>query len=68
MVRLDLKLIKQRREELEFPLQEMAAVLGFKNASNYHKYEKGEYQFNANHLPQLADKLQLSIIELFSVS
>lgn len=65
MKEINLFLIKKRRKEMRITLQEMAEVLGFKNASNYYKYEKGEYKFSAEHLPLIADKLKLKINEIF---
>jgi len=49
-------------------LQEMAESLGFKNASTYLKYEKGSYDFKANHLPVLAKKLKCGLHDLFIFS
>ncbi|UJW58773.1 helix-turn-helix transcriptional regulator [Bacillus sp. A116_S68] len=64
MKALNLNFIKERRKELNISLQEMAVILGFKNASTYMKYERGEYSFKADHLPILANKLNCKI-ELF---
>ena len=47
--RLNLPFIAKRRSECKLTLQEMAESLGFRNASTYLKYEKGEYDFKANH-------------------
>lgn len=65
MKTLNLVLIKQRRKEMRIPLQEMAETLGFKNASNYYKYEKGEYKFDASHIPVIAKKLKLKMSDIF---
>jgi transcriptional regulator with XRE-family HTH domain len=62
--KLNLEFIKKRRQLLNLSLQELAETLDFKNASTYMKYENGEYQFKANHLPVLASKL-LCKIEIF---
>jgi hypothetical protein len=43
----------------------MAETLGFKNASTYLKYEKGEYGFRAAHMPVLAKKLGCELRDLF---
>lgn len=61
----NLEFIKDRRNELGIPLQEMAETLGFKNASNYQKYESGEYSFKATHLPTLAKKLNCKVEKFF---
>lgn len=65
MVKLNLDYIANRRNELQITLQEMAEELGFKNASTYLKYERGSYEFKANHLPILAKKLNCSINNFF---
>ncbi|OIJ07643.1 transcriptional regulator [Anaerobacillus arseniciselenatis] len=59
--------IKQRRIELNITMQDMAKILGFKNASTYLKYENGEYSLKANHLPKLADTLKCKIDDLFFI-
>lgn len=65
MKEINLALIKKRRKEMRITLQDMAIYLGFKNASNYYKYESGKYRFNAEHLPLIADKLKLKMNEIF---
>lgn len=65
MKEVNLTQIKQRRKELKLTLMEMATELGFKNASNYYKYEKGEYEFEANHIPILMKKLKLKMKDIF---
>lgn len=64
-VKLNLGFINLQRKKYEISLQEMAESLGFKNASTYMKYEKGEYSFKADHLPIIANKLNCSINDLF---
>jgi transcriptional regulator with XRE-family HTH domain len=63
--KLNLEFICKRRMELGLTLQEMAEGLGFKNASTYLKYEKGDYSFKANHIPVLARKLRCTLDLLF---
>lgn len=65
MRRINLPYIVNRRNELTKTLQDMADALGFKNASTYMKYEKGDYAFKADHLPILARELDCSIDDLF---
>ncbi|QKS70217.1 helix-turn-helix transcriptional regulator [Paenalkalicoccus suaedae] len=60
--------IKNRRKELQISLQEMAVSLGFKNASTYMKYERGDYSFKAEHLPLLAKELNCKIENFFSLN
>ena len=62
---LDLDFIKKRRKELNISLQSMALSLGFKNASTYLKYERGDYSFKAEHLPQLAKELNCNMENFF---
>lgn len=62
---VNLKFIQKRRQELGLSLQEMAENIGFKNASNYMKYEKGDYAFKADHLPILAKYLNCSLEDIF---
>lgn len=65
MKQVNLVLIRARRKEMRITLQEMADTLGFRNASNYYKYEKGEYKFDASHIPVVAQKLKLKMNEIF---
>jgi transcriptional regulator with XRE-family HTH domain len=62
---LNLEYICKRRNELGLTLKEMAEALGFKNASTYLKYEKGDYFFRANHIPVLAHKLSCTLDTLY---
>ncbi len=62
---LNLKFIRQKRKEKHIILQEMAEIMGLKNASTYMKYEKGEYSFKAEHLPILAKTFGCKIQDLF---
>jgi transcriptional regulator with XRE-family HTH domain len=66
MKQFDINYIKNRREDLEFTLQDMADAMGFKNASTYLKYENGVYAFKAEHLPILSKKLKCSITDFFA--
>ena len=65
MLRINLEFIRTRRILLKLTLQDMAEALGFKYAANYMKYERGEYEFKANHIPALAQKLECEIDDLF---
>lgn len=62
---VDLAQIKLRRKEMKITLKEMATTLGFKNASTYYKYEKGDYKFDADHIPIVAAKLKLRMRDIF---
>lgn len=62
---VDLAKIKSRRKEMRINQQEMAEVLGFKNASTYCKYENGAYKFDAEHIPVIAKKLKFRVNDIF---
>ncbi len=66
MDKVNLEFVQRRRIALKLTLQDMAEALDFKHAANYMKYERGEYEFKANHVPVLAKKLNCSIEELYS--
>jgi predicted transcriptional regulator len=65
MIKIDLELIKHKRNEFGLSMKNMADSLGFKNASTYLKYEKGEYSFKAEHLPILSNLLKCEIKDFF---
>jgi transcriptional regulator with XRE-family HTH domain len=67
MVNFNLEYIQERRKELNIPLQDMAIGMGFRNASTYLKYERGEYSFKANQLPKLAKLLKCRVSNFFEV-
>lgn len=60
--------IRERRKKLGISMKQMANVLGFKNASTYLKYERGDYSFRAEHLPVLADQLECDVSDFFNQS
>ncbi|MBW8350735.1 helix-turn-helix transcriptional regulator [Bacillus sp. IITD106] len=64
----NLSFIKKRRTELDIPMQQMAIYLGFKNASTYLKYERGDYSFKAEQLPTLAKVLKCDVSDFFNLS
>ena len=55
--------IVNRRKQLNFS---QAQVLGFANASVYHKYETGEYKLKAEMLPMLAKALKCDVKKFFT--
>ncbi|EAD4096380.1 XRE family transcriptional regulator [Listeria monocytogenes] len=65
-IEIDLKYIREKREFLGFSQKDMAAKLGFKNASTYLKYETGEYKIKAEMLPLLAKILKCNISNFFT--
>ena len=67
MKELNYKFIKDKRLEKKLSLLEVANELGFKNASTYMKYENGEYSFRADMLPTLANILDCSIEDFFTI-
>jgi transcriptional regulator with XRE-family HTH domain len=62
---INLKYIRSRRNHFKITQQHMACLLGFKHASTYLKYERGEYCFKAIHLPVIAKELDCEITHLF---
>jgi transcriptional regulator with XRE-family HTH domain len=68
MQNFNLDFIEQRRNELNIPMQKMADELGFKNASTYLKYERGDYAFKAKQLPTLAQLLNCRVADFFKKS
>lgn len=64
-LKFDLILIRNRRIELNLSQQELARALGFKDASTYLKYERGEYSLKAKQLPVLAEILQCKVTDFF---
>lgn len=65
MKQVNLVLIQARRKEMRITLQEMASTLGLRNASSYYRYERGDYKFDASHVPIIAKKLKLKMNEIF---
>lgn len=63
---LNLDFVADRRAKLNITMQEMAVKLGFKNASTYLQYERGNYRFRADQLPELADALHCAIEDFFT--
>lgn len=64
--KINLKLIREKRLEKGFSLQEMADKMGMSNASNYLKYENGQYEIKASMLPQLSKILGVGITKFFA--
>lgn len=62
----DLKYISKRRKDKKITQQEMAFMLGFRQASTYSKYESGDYKIKAEMLPQLADILGCRVENFFA--
>lgn len=62
---LNLKFIKKKRKEKGYSLEYMAKIVGLSNASQYYKYECGDYKLKAEMLPQLAKILGCKIENFF---
>lgn len=65
MQQLNLEKIKKRRLELNLTLKDMTKPLNLKTASNYQKYENGDYKLKAYMLPALAKALNVNIEYFF---
>ena len=66
MPKINLKFIKQRREELGITQGQMAKELGLSTSSGYNHYENGNRRLTANLIPIIARVLQCSIEELYT--
>lgn len=62
---VNLQLIKNKREEYGYTLQEMAETLGLKTRSDYFKRENGDTRFKTVELPILSKKLHIPISNFF---
>ncbi|HJA22436.1 MAG TPA: helix-turn-helix domain-containing protein [Candidatus Limosilactobacillus intestinipullorum] len=62
---VNLRLIKSKREEYGYTLQEMAETLGLKTRSDYFKRENGDTRFKTVELPILSKKLHIPINDFF---
>jgi len=67
MQELNLERVKRLREERGYSQQQMADMLGMKDKSNYNRYEKGIYVFNADFVPKLAAVLEVPMEYLFTL-
>lgn len=65
MGKLNLIFIIRKRKEYGLSLQEMALMLGFKNAFTYLKYENGCYSFKADMLPILSKAFRCDMKNFF---
>lgn len=62
---IDCNFMRKRRLELEYTQTYMAFCLGYKQSSSYYKYENGDQDLRAVHLPILAQLLECDIDTLF---
>lgn len=65
-MKLDLNNIKQLRKQKKISLEEMAIYLGYKTATGYFYAESGRCKFKPNHIPMIAEKLEVEMESLFS--
>ncbi len=66
MPKVNLKFMKQRREELHITQEQMAKALGLSASSGYNHYENGNRRLTANLIPIIAKILRCSIEELYA--
>lgn len=66
MPKVNLKFMKQRREELHITQKQMAKALGLSASSGYNHYENGNRRLTANLIPIIAKILRCSIEELYT--
>lgn len=62
---INLRLIKEKRLEKKYTLQDMATYLGLKSKSDYFKRENGDTRFKSIELPLLAAKFDVPIESFF---
>lgn len=67
MYKVNLKLIKQKRELKGYSLKEMANLMGFNDKAKYYRREAGEYNFKPEELPQIAKILNIPISKIFTL-
>lgn len=63
---INLKLIKQKREDKKLTLEEMANILGLSGKSDYFKRENGDTKFKSTELPILSAELGIPLTSFFS--
>ena len=63
---INLKLIKEKREDKKLTLEEMASVLGLSGKSDYFKRENGTTKFKSTELPILSAKLGIPLASFFN--
>lgn len=64
--RVNLELIKEMRQNKGYSLNDMAIKMGFNNKTKYYRRETGEYKFQPEELPALANILDIPIEKIFS--
>lgn len=64
-MKLNLNLIKEKRKEKGYNIDEMAYKLGLTNGSMYYKREAGHYKFKAEEVMMLANILEIPLNHLF---
>lgn len=64
-MKINLELIKEKRKEKGFNIDEMAVKLGLTNGSMYWKRENGDYKFKAEETILLSQFLKIPIKQLF---
>lgn len=62
---IDLQLIKSKRLEHGYTLEEMSTKLGFNSKSKYYRRENGEYKFQSEELPKVANILGIPLEKIF---
>ncbi|EMF0109707.1 helix-turn-helix domain-containing protein [Enterococcus hirae] len=65
MYSVNLKLIKEKREEKGYSLDKMAKLMGFKDKAKYYRREAGEYNFKPEEIPCVANLLGIPLSKIF---
>lgn len=64
-MKINLKLIKEKRIKKCLSIDDMADKLGLTNGSMYWKRENGDYKFKAEEIMKLSEILELPFEQLF---
>ena len=64
-MKLNLNLIKEKRKDKGFNIEDMARKLKLTNGSMYYKREAGHYKFRAEEVMMLASILEIPMDQLF---
>lgn len=65
MFQVNLILIKKKRIEKGYSLQEMAELIGFSDKVKYYRRETGEYNFKPEEIPLVAKTLGIPVKKFF---
>lgn len=62
---VNIRIIKEKRKDEGYTIDDMSRKLGLTNGSMYYKREVGQYKFKAEEIMKISDILQIPIEMLF---